>query len=712
MDTNLIVRKLNTLKKQQSLTLKDLSVKSGISLGTLNKLMSGATLKIKKENICKLADAFGVTEEFLLQEEEIATAPTTHTESHFGMAKIACISPELHVGDCAFNTEQIIQRTIAACKMGVKIALFPELCITGYTCGDLFFHHTICESAKEHLLVAAQKLASYNVIAVVGLPLRADDGLLYNVAAVLYHGEVLAIVPKTNLPNYNEFEEKRTFVPFGGTSGTVTIGNKSVPFGTDIIFVNDTNPEMRFAIEICEDVWVSNSPSYRHAEAGALMILNLSASNETIVKSHYRRKLIEIQSGKTCSIYAYCSSGPSESTSATVFSAHNIICENGEILDESLPFASGYAEAEVDFNFIANERSRMAKTPQYGYETVHFELPLDEPTRVYSATPFVPQNPSEFAERAEMTLNILAHGLKKRVEHCKAAKLVIGVSGGSDSALALIICKRAMDLLGRPTSDILAYTMPCFGTSERTLANSVSLATAIGASIDEIDITNSVKLHLEDIGHDARIHNAAYENAQARERTQVLMDIANEYNGLVIGTGDMSEAALGWCTYNGDHMSMYNVNASVPKTLVKALLAYVAESAQPSLKRVLTDILATPVSPELLPPTEKDEISQITEDVIGPYELHDYFIFMLLRKGFSPSKVYKLALISFREKYDGATIYKWMNKFIRRFFSQQFKRSCAPDSVKLGSADFKTALHMPSDACAQVWLADLDKVLK
>ena len=706
-----IVQRLNDVKKRRGYTLRTLSEKSGITLGTINKIMSGELQRIKPDKLSKLAEALNVTTDYLVNGE--ADDIDAQADSCLGLVKIACISPNVRVADVGYNVRQIIEQAKRAAANGVKIALFPELCVTAYTCGDLFFNETLRRAALDGLKTLCDELKALDTVCIVGLPICDDSGRLYNAAAVLFHGEVLGVVPKVNLPNYNEFIEKRLFAPFDGVSRTIALFGKQTPFAGKLIFKDTLCPRLRFAVEICEDVWVADSPSVSHSFAGANAVFNLSASNETIVKSDYRKKMIEIQSATCGVVYAYCSAGPSESTSQTVFSAHNIICENGEVLAEAAPFTTGYAEAEADFGYIANERARLDRSESgQGYTYVNFALPLSGTTRrIYAPQPFVPADKALRDTVCERALTILAYGLKKRVEHTRADKLVIGVSGGSDSTLALLVCKRALDLLNRPIADITAVTMPCFGTSERTFANSVALATAIGATVKKIDVTPSVTQHLADIGHSLADADVTYENAQARERTQVLMDLANDCNGLVIGTGDASEAALGWATYNGDHMSMYSVHASVPKTLVLAIIAYQAEQSKGELKRVLQDVLNTPISPELLPPTSDGKIRQKSENAIGPYELHDYFLFMLIRKGFTPSKVYALAKLSFADKYDGETIYKWLQTFIRRFFSQQFKRGCSPDGVKLGSVDLsKYGLRMPSDACADAWLADLERV--
>lgn len=707
MTTEQIVDRLNLLKKQQGLTLKQLADKSGLTPGTVNKIMSGALQKIKKDKLEALAVALGVTTQWLKEDMPLDNESQSNS---FGLVPVACISPEVKVCDVDYNCDRIIEQAQRAHAKGIKLALFPELCVTGYSCDDLFFQHTLRKAAQDGLRKICAKLAPLDIVVVVGLPLNDDRGNLYNVAAIVYHGEVLGVVPKTNLPNYNEFYEKRVFAPGFEGNTTVNLFGKDVPFGTKLIFANTSCEEMRFAVEICEDVWVSDCPSNKHSEAGANIILNLSASDETVCKAEFRRKMIEIQSGKTCTAYLYTSAGPSESTSSTVFSAHNLICENGELIAESLPFAGGYAQAEIDVDFIANERSRLKQPLTEGYQVIKFSLKVNaKPTRMYSPTPFTPADKAELATRCDRAFTMLAYGLKKRIEHSGVSKLVIGVSGGTDSSLALITCVNALKLLNRPASDIVAVTMPCFGTTERTLNNSVALAQALGATVRKIDISKAVTQHFDDIGQSILNTDTTYENAQARERTQVLMDIANQLNGLVVGTGDMSELALGWATFNGDQMSMYGVNCSVPKTLVKAMLARKASLSDDETKRVINDVLNTPVSPELLP-ADDGKITQITENAVGPYVLHDYFLFMTVRKGFCPSKIFELAQISFEGSFDRDTIYKWLRKFIWRFFSQQFKRSCTPDGVRIGSVDLSKYGHrMPSDASPQSWIADLDK---
>ncbi len=700
-----IVNRLNQAKKNKKITLAQLSEQSGISLGTVYKIMSGALKNINTDKLTKLAKVLEVDVDYLLNGTQNKKMP------YLGLVSIACISPSLRVADCSYNCLQIVEQAQKAYQKGAKIALFPELCITGYSCGDLFFQQALREAALSGLQFIMENTSKLDMVIAVGLPVICDSGKMYNVATVLHKGNILGVVPKTNLPNYNEFFEKRIFATPNSENGTIRLLGKDIPFGTRLLFTDSLHTDIRFAVEICEDVWVPDSPSILHARAGANIVLNLSTSNDTITKAEYRRNMIQMQSGKNNTIYAYCSSGPDESTSDTVCGGHNIICEYGQVLAESKPFTNYYAQAEADVNFIENERAKTPHgVPPLGYSSVLFEMQVDDTTRFYAPSPFVPSNKDQLNERCKNAINILAHGLKKRIAHTNVKTLVIGVSGGTDSTLALCICAKALELLNRPNTDIVSITMPCFGTTQRTLNNSIALATALGTTVRKIDISKAVTQHLKDIGHDLKTHDVTYENAQARERTQVLMDIANATNGLVIGTGDMSELALGWATYNGDHMSMYGVNSSVPKTLVKALLRFMAENAPQEIGKVIFDVLDTPVSPELLPPTKQGKINQVTEDLVGPYALHDYFLYMMIRKGFTPQKIYHLAKISFAGEYDHHEIYKWFRKFLWRFFSQQFKRSCTPDGVKLGSVDLsKHGFHIPSDAVSTVWISQLQK---
>ena len=633
-----------------------------------------------------------------------------------GFIKVAAATPEIKVADCEYNSKQIIALAKTLAKKGVKLAVFPELCITGYTCQDLFFQTTLINGAKSALNDIAKKLAKLDMITVVGLPV-SHNGNLYNCAAVLYHGEVLGYVPKQYLPNYNEFYEMRHFTAWN-SENSFDIHN-NVPFGTDFIFRCEECDDFSFGIELCEDLWAACPPSCDLALMGASIILNLSASNEMIGKSEYRRSLVQNQSARLISGYIYCSAGEGESTQDLVFSGHNIIAENGSVLAESKLFSGECAISEIDVNKLAFERRKNTsfvtrKNFRYQINAIPFSMPLcdTELTRFVTRTPFIPYSADEKDKRCDLILTMQANGLKKRLMHTNAKTAVIGISGGLDSTLALLVCANAMKLMGRPMTDIVAVTMPCFGTTKRTKSNAVKICEALGVTLREINITDSVKQHFKDIGHDINDLSVVYENGQARERTKVLMNVANQTGGLVIGTGDLSELALGWATYNGDHMSMYGVNCSIPKTLIKHLVSYYSGTTDDKqLKEALEDILDTPVSPELLP-AKDEKITQKTEDLVGPYELHDFFLYNGIRWGFAPSKVFRLALYAFDGAYDRETILKWLKTFYRRFFSQQFKRSCLPDGPKVGSVTLSPRgdWRMPSDACAAMWLNQLENL--
>ena len=632
-----------------------------------------------------------------------------------GFLKAAALSPALRVADCAYNTEQILQELRAASARGVKLAVFPEFCLTGYTCGDLFLQRTLQQGALTGLQTLLDASRELDVVALVGLPLLVR-GKLYNCAAVLCRGRLLGLVPKTYLPNYGEFYEKRQFTPGSTEVETLTVCGQQVPFGTSLLFRCREMPSFVLGVELCEDLWSALPPSTFHALAGATVIANLSASDETVGKAEYRRALVANQSARLLCGYLYASAGHGESTQDMVFAGHDLIAENGTLLAETAPFAGGHAETELDCQRMESERARNTsfEPSTDGYQTVDFSLTLTNTalTRFVDPTPFVPGDPQRRAERCELILKMQADGLAKRLEHAHAKTAVIGISGGLDSTLALLVAVRAMDALHRPRTDILAATMPCFGTTRRTKSNAVLLCEALGVTLREIDIAASVQQHLADIGHDPTVTDVTYENAQARERTQVLMDLANQSGGLVIGTGDLSELALGWATYNGDHMSMYAVNSSVPKTLVRHIIRFEADRAEPALRSVLMDILDTPVSPELLPASADGEISQRTEDLVGPYALHDFFLYHLLRFGSRPGKILRLALHAFDGEFDEETIRKWLRTFLRRFFAQQFKRSCLPDGPKVGSVTLSPRgdWRMPSDACARAWLRELDGI--
>ena len=631
-----------------------------------------------------------------------------------GFIGVGAYTPYVKVGDTKYNTKEIIERINVAERLGTKVIVLPELCITGYTCGDLFYQELLLRKAKEALLEIAAHSEGKDYIAFVGLPI-AYNGKLYNVAAAISGGSVLGLVPKTHIPNYNEFYEARHFTKGMEQPVPVEIDeNHVVPMGTHLIFSCRQMPALKIGVEICEDLWAPNPPSVGLAMAGADLIVNLSASDETVGKADYRRDLVKSQSARLVCGYVYCSAGNGESTQDVVYSGHNIIAENGTVLQSSRRFINDPAYTEIDVNRLLEERRRMTtfQIDDAAYMNVEFNLTVEETklTRPVWSKPFVPVKRVERYKRCNEILTIQASGLKQRLKHTRCKTAVIGISGGLDSTLALLVTIRAFEMLGKDKKDIIAVTMPGFGTTDRTYDNAVHMIGCVGATLMEINIGKSVTQHFEDIGQDMSVHDVTYENGQARERTQILMDIANKTGGMVIGTGDMSELALGWATYNGDHMSMYGVNASVPKTLVRYLVEYYAyECCEDELAEVLKDVLDTPVSPELLPP-EDGQISQKTEDLVGPYELHDFFLYYMLRFGFEPKMIYRLARYTFRESYDDATILKWMKTFYRRFFNQQFKRSCLPDGPKVGTVAVSPRgdLRMPSDACAQIWLDELD----
>ena len=631
-----------------------------------------------------------------------------------GFIKVAALTPKVTVADTQANRKEICRLMDEAEAKGAKILVFPELCITGYTCGDLFYQQVLLREAKKELLAIAKYTQRKDYLAFVGLPLEYN-GKLYNVAAAVTQGKVLGLVPKTHIPNYNEFYERRHFAPGMKQPVPVALDEDTVvPMGTRVLFQCRQMPELKIGAEICEDVWAPNPPGVEHALAGATLLVNLSASDETTGKDMYRKSLVTGQSGRLICGYVYCSAGDGESTQDVVYSGHNLIAENGTLLAESRRFCNESIYTELDMVRLNEERRRMSTfmTSDESYINVEFSLKEEktELTRFVDPAPFVPGNKADREKRCEEIFMIQAMGLKKRLEHTHAATAVVGISGGLDSTLALLVMVKAFDLIGKDHKDIVAVTMPGFGTTDRTYDNAVSLIKSLGATFREVSIVDSVRVHFKDIGQDEAVHDVTYENGQARERTQILMDIANKSGGMVIGTGDMSELALGWATYNGDHMSMYGVNASVPKTLVRHLVCYYADTcADETLQKVLYDVLDTPVSPELLPP-EDGKISQKTEDIVGPYELHDFFLYYILRFGCTPKKIYRLANYAFAGTYDTETIQKWLKTFYRRFFSQQFKRSCLPDGPKVGTVAVSPLgdLRMPSDASARIWMEELE----
>ncbi len=636
-----------------------------------------------------------------------------------GFITVAAGTPRIRVADCRYNAEQIFTMIREADSQGVKILALPELCLTGYTCGDLFLQDTLLDGAAEGLRTILEATGHLEILTALGMPVRAG-GKLYNCAVVIQRGRVLAVVPKTYLPNYGEFYEKRWFASGGEAPDAVprdpALALESYGgMGQSVIDCPDV-PGLKIGVEICEDLWAADPPSRRLAEAGATLILNLSASNEVVGKAAYRRQLVVGQSGRLCCGYVYADAGEGESTTDVVFTGHNMIAENGALLAENR-LSTGLTISEIDVQRLVYERRRLTTFPAEDMSGLYrseaeFTPAAAKLRRYVSPTPFIPENAADRAARCQEILTISALGLKKRLEHTGAKTAVVGLSGGLDSTLALLITALAMGMLHRPAADIIAITMPCFGTTDRTKNNAVLLAERMGATLRTIPIGETVRSHFRDIGHDPEDHSVTYENAQARERTQVLMDVANETGGLVIGTGDLSELALGWATYNGDHMSMYGVNASIPKTLVRHLVDYVAREnlrKDEELTRVLEDILDTPVSPELLPAVQ-GRISQRTEDLVGPYELHDFFLYYVIRWGFPPRKVLRLAEKALGDRYSREVILKWLKSFYRRFFAQQFKRSCLPDGPKVGSVALSPRgdWRMPSDAVARLWLEELE----
>jgi NAD+ synthase (glutamine-hydrolysing) len=631
-----------------------------------------------------------------------------------GFVRVAAAAPRVRVADCAHNAGEIRRLMERAARERVSFLCLPELCLTGCTCGDLFRQETLLRAARTALGALVRASAAHNLLVAAGLPLALGDKL-YNAAAVFARGRLLGFVPKTHLPNYCEFYELRHFSPAPAGIGTVDFDGQAVPFGAPLLFACEELPAFRLAVELCEDLWTPSPPSVRHALAGATVLANLSAGDETVGKAAYRRALVAGQSARLICGYVYAGAGRGESTTDTVFSGHQLICENGVTLAEAPPFADGWALSEIDLPALLHDRRRMntfsADAAAGSYVTVSFSLDTSPPnlTRAVDPRPFVPADTQERGARCEEILTMQAAGLATRLAHTNARAAVVGVSGGLDSCLALLAATRAAGSL-TPPPDILPVTMPCFGTTARTNQNARRLCASLGLTCREIDISESVRRHLRDIDHPADARDVVYENAQARVRTLVLMDLANQAGGLVVGTGDLSELALGWTTYNGDHMSMYGVNAGVPKTLVRHIVRHVADTCgDASLSEVLRDILATPVSPELLPP-ENGVISQQTEALVGPYDLHDFFLYHTVRWGRAPRDILALAGTAFAGVYTPDEIRAWLRVFLRSFFAQQFKRSCLPDGPKIGSVTLSPRgdWRMPSDAVCAAWLADLE----
>lgn len=632
-----------------------------------------------------------------------------------GFIKVAAITPEVRVADVEFNLGEIKRHMKQAADLGAKIVVFPELCLTGYSCRDLFHQDLLLRRAKEALLELAESSRSTDALFFVGLPF-AHRGKIYNVAAALHGGEVLGLVPKRHLPMYGEFYEARQFTAGSEEVTDVRLDETScVPMGTKLLFQCTDLPDLIVGAEICEDLWSPKPPSISHCLAGATLMVNLSASDELTGKEAYRRELVVGQSARLYCGYVYASAGPGESTQDVVYSGHDLIAESGTLLEESALFSTGCILSEVDVFAIMAKRRTMttfASQERKDYVVVPFRFKetATRLTRFIDPAPFVPNRKETLERRCQEILQIQSMGLVKRLAHTGAKTVVLGISGGLDSTLALLVCVQAFDHLGLDRKGILAVTMPGFGTTDRTYQNAITLIRTLGATLKECSICEAVRVHFRDIGQKEDVHDITYENSQARERTQILMDLANREGGLVIGTGDMSELALGWATYNGDHMSMYGVNSSVPKTLVRHLVRFYADdTTQEGLSDVLLDVLDTPVSPELLPPKD-GVIAQKTEELVGPYELHDFFLYHLMRYGSEPSKIFRLAKIAFKDRYEPEVILHWEKIFYQRFFSQQFKRSCLPDGPKVGTVSLSPRgdLRMPSDACVTEWRKQLE----
>ncbi len=629
-----------------------------------------------------------------------------------GFLKIACATPDVRVGDCDYNTDRILELIEEAYNKRVKIVCFPELSITGYTCGDLFLQHSLLDAAENSLLRIAEETADMEIISIVGLPFYLEYKL-YNCAAVIYEGKILGIVPKSNLSSYGDSSESRWFAEGRETDFGIYLTQNRTKFGVNQTFSCSQMPDICFGVELCADLYAIHSPSDALAENLVNIVFNLSASPASVGKAAYRRNQVQAKSGTLTCVYALANAGVGESTTDLVFDGRNLIAENGRILAEAKPFENGLLITDVDVSRVGMERCRKKLLSDHrNYVGVEFDMAVEDTplTRHIPKNPFIPEDPAIRSARCKDILQMQAVGLMSRMKAIGCMNAVLGLSGGLDSTLALIVTAHAFDLLGLDRSGIHTITMPCFGTTDRTYQNACELAKKYGSTLREIRIEESVRLHFRDIGHDEAVRNAAYENAQARERTQILMDIANDVNGLVVGTGDLSELALGWATYNGDHMSNYGVNGSIPKTLVRHLVRYEAEHAEKELSDILLDILDTPVSPELLPPDKQGKIAQKTEDLVGPYELHDFFLYYVIRHGFTPAKIFRMAKYAFAGEYEDAVIFKWLKTFYRRFFTQQFKRSCLPDGVGVGSVGLspRTGFRMPSDASMHVWMKELD----
>lgn len=642
---------------------------------------------------------------------------------NYNFVRVGAAVPEIEVANCIYNIDNIYKMILDAKEKNISILCFPELCVTGYTCADLFYQDALITQSENSVEQLINKTKNIDMVIVIGVPIKAGFSL-YNCAVVIYKGKILGIVPKSYLPNYGEFYEKRWFnTLLMNERINIRYCNQDVCISTNYLFQHQEYSDLCFGIEICEDLWSAVAPSTRQALNGATIILNLSASNDYVGKSEYRKKIVENQSSKCISAYIYTSAGFGESTTDLVFSGHSMIFENGTLLAESERFKmdNQLIYTDIDIEKLSTSRLRnntfldSSKFNRYDYEKKYFDIEIFEVPlcRDIDATPFIPKDENKISDRCNEIFNIQVMGLVKRLNHIHAKSMILGISGGLDSTLALLVCAKTCDMLGLDRSCIKAITMPGFGTTDRTYNNAVEMIKKVGASFREISIKNAVIQHFRDINHDLENTNVVYENSQARERTKILMDVANQENGLVIGTGDLSELALGWATYNGDQMSMYGVNASIPKTLIRHIIKWVAGSEfESDIKSVLMDVLDTPVSPELLPPDKDGKIAQKTEDVVGPYELHDFFIYYVLRFGYRPDKIFYLACNAFKNKYSKEIIYKWLMNFYRRFFSQQYKRTCMPDGAKVGGICLSPRgdLRMPTDASVNIWLKYMKKI--
>jgi len=641
---------------------------------------------------------------------------------NYGFVRVAAAVPRLKVADCKYNSENIIEMINEADKLGVQFVVFPELSITAYTCGDLFHQQLLLEQAARQLGEILSGTRESDTVVIVGMPLMTDNQL-FNCAVVIQKGRIIGVVPKEYIPGYSEFYEERWFAPGSNCfSNMINLCGQDVPFGLDLLFECEKDRRLCFGVEICEDLWVPIPPSSHQAIAGATLIFNLSASNEVVGKYSYRKDLVKQQSGRCIAGYIMSSSGVDESTTDVVFSGHAIIAENGELLAESERFKrqGNLIFSDIDVDKLISSRlkntSFMSGASNRQFRRIGFKLnkiTLERVSRYVAPYPFVPSDESIRNNRCSEIFAIQTAGLAKRLEHTGMKHAVLGISGGLDSTMALLVTVKTFDLLNLPRENILAITMPGFGTTDVTYTNALKLIDSMKVGFREINIKDACLKHFADIGHDPVIHDTTYENVQARERTQILMDIANKMGGLVVGTGDLSELALGWATYNGDHMSMYSVNCGVPKTLIKYLVKWVAENEpDDETRRVLLDIVATPITPELLPPDANGRIRQKTEDIIGPYELHDFFLYHMVRYGASPKKILFLAGQAFQDNYSRETIVKWLGVFCKRFFSQQFKRSCLPDGPKVGTISLSPRgdWRMPSDAQVRLWLEELKDI--